>query len=40
MLITPHVAGSTPHYWERAADVFVDNLERYRAGEPLANRIV
>ena len=40
VLITPHVAGSTPHYWERAAEVFVDNLERYRAGEPLANRVV
>ena len=39
VLVTPHMAGSTPHYWARAADVFVANLERYRAGEPLENRV-
>lgn len=40
VLVTPHTAGSTPHYWERAADLFVENLRRYRAGEDLRNRIV
>lgn len=40
VLVTPHVAGSTPHYWERAAEIFLDNLDRYRAGEPLCNRVV
>ncbi len=40
VLLTPHVAGSTPHYWERAADIFVENYRRYRTGEELANRIV
>jgi len=40
VLVTPHMAGTTPHYWERAADVFVTNLDHYRAGEPLENRIV
>jgi phosphoglycerate dehydrogenase-like enzyme len=40
VLVTPHMAGSTPHYWDRAADIFLDNLDRYRAGEDLRNRIV
>jgi len=26
--ITPHVAGHTPKYWERRADILVENLER------------
>jgi phosphoglycerate dehydrogenase-like enzyme len=40
VLVTPHMAGSTPHYWDRAADLFLENLDRYRADEPLRNRIV
>ncbi|MDF9747503.1 D-2-hydroxyacid dehydrogenase [Natrinema salsiterrestre] len=40
VLVTPHVAGSTPHYWERCADVFVRNYERFREGEALENRVV
>ncbi|WP_435073953.1 D-2-hydroxyacid dehydrogenase [Halorubrum sp. HHNYT27] len=28
VFITPHVAGHTPKYWERRADVLVENLER------------
>ncbi|MFC6768451.1 NAD(P)-dependent oxidoreductase, partial [Natrinema soli] len=40
VLVTPHMAGSTPHYWERCADVFVRNYERFREGEALENRIV
>ncbi len=40
VLVTPHMAGSTPHYWDRAAELFLDNLDRYRAGEALRNRIV
>ncbi|MEF8789608.1 MAG: D-2-hydroxyacid dehydrogenase [Haloarculaceae archaeon] len=38
VLITPHVAGTTPHYWERAADQFAENYRRYVAGEDLVNR--
>lgn len=38
VLITPHVAGTTPHYWERAADQFAENYRRYLAGEELQNR--
>ncbi len=39
VLISPHVAGFTPHYDERASDLFAENLRRYRAGEPLLNRV-
>jgi len=34
------VAGSIPHYEERAAEVCVDILERYGAGEGLQDWIV
>ena len=37
VIITAHYAGSTPHYNERAGAVFLDNLQRYQAGEPLRN---
>lgn len=35
--ISPHVAGLTPHYSERAATIFAENLRRYLAGEALYN---
>ena len=28
VFLTPHVAGHTPRYWDRRADILVDNLER------------
>ncbi|MGC8782588.1 MAG: NAD(P)-dependent oxidoreductase, partial [Anaerolineae bacterium] len=37
VIITAHYAGATPHYNERAMAIFLDNLRRYRAGEPLRN---
>jgi len=37
VVITSHYAGLTPHYHERAMAIFLDNLRRYRAGEPLRN---
>ncbi|HLV79366.1 MAG TPA: D-2-hydroxyacid dehydrogenase [Chthonomonadaceae bacterium] len=37
VIITPHVAGITPHYFPRAAALFTANLRRYLAGQPLAN---
>ncbi|ADB61208.1 D-isomer specific 2-hydroxyacid dehydrogenase NAD-binding protein [Haloterrigena turkmenica DSM 5511] len=40
VLVTPHMAGSTPHYWERCADVFLRNYDRFRSGEDLENRVV
>jgi phosphoglycerate dehydrogenase-like enzyme len=39
VLISPHVAGFTPHYDERAAQLFARNLARYLAGEPLLNLV-
>lgn len=37
VIITPHVAGSTPHYWDRVCDIFCENLRRYASGQPLIN---
>jgi len=36
VLITPHVAGLTPRYYERAATLFAANLRHYLTGGPLA----
>lgn len=40
VLVTPHVSGSSPHYYERASAIFADNLSRYIKGEPLRNRVL
>jgi phosphoglycerate dehydrogenase-like enzyme len=37
VIVTSHYSGSTPHYDERALEIFLDNLGRYRAGAPLRN---
>lgn len=37
VILTAHYAGRTPRYEERAMAIFMDNLRRYRAGEPLRN---
>jgi phosphoglycerate dehydrogenase-like enzyme len=37
VIISPHISGFTPHYDERATDIFAENLRRYVAGEPLLN---
>lgn len=39
VLVTPHVAGTTPRYIERALDVFVVNATRRRAGLPMATEV-
>ena len=39
VIITPHVAGFSPAYDQRAADLFAENLHRYLAGLPLYNRL-
>ncbi|MBN1139943.1 MAG: D-2-hydroxyacid dehydrogenase [Anaerolineae bacterium] len=38
-LISPHVAGFTPHYDKRAVTLFAGNLSRYLAGLPLQNQV-
>lgn len=38
-LLSPHVAGFTPRYDERAAVLFAQNLARYLVGDPLLNLV-
>jgi phosphoglycerate dehydrogenase-like enzyme len=38
VLITPHIAGNTIFYDERAVELFAENLDRYLSGLPLYNR--
>jgi len=37
VVITPHLAGSSPYYMDRLIRIFIGNLERFQAGEPLIN---
>jgi phosphoglycerate dehydrogenase-like enzyme len=37
VILTPHVAGLTPHYFERTAALFTENLDRFLSGQPLRN---
>jgi phosphoglycerate dehydrogenase-like enzyme len=40
VLQTPHVAGVSPRlFWGRLSALFLDNFERYRAGDPLRNLV-
>jgi phosphoglycerate dehydrogenase-like enzyme len=39
VIISPHIAGVSPHYDQRAIDLFAENLQRYLNGEPLLNRV-
>ncbi len=39
VIVTPHNSGSTDGTARRAAEAFLDNLERWRDGEPLRNEI-
>ncbi|GAB4149582.1 MAG: D-2-hydroxyacid dehydrogenase [Candidatus Promineifilaceae bacterium] len=38
-ILTPHVSGFTPHYDERAVDLFAANLQRYLLHQPLFNLV-
>lgn len=42
VLITPHMAGGSPHFPRRCADIFVENYERYVEGDPeaMCNRVL
>jgi D-2-hydroxyacid dehydrogenase (NADP+) len=37
VIITPHIAGQTPHYLERLTDIFCENLNRFINKQPLIN---
>lgn len=39
VIITAHYSGVTPRYGERLWGIFLDNLRRYLAGEPLVNLV-
>ena len=39
VILTPHIAGFSPHYDQRAVDLFTQNLQRYLEGLPLYNRL-
>ena len=41
VILTPHISGSSlsPHFLERIWDIFLQNLERWRSGEPLLNEL-
>jgi phosphoglycerate dehydrogenase-like enzyme len=39
LLISPHVSGATPHYDDRAVELFCENLRRYLSGEELLNLV-
>jgi phosphoglycerate dehydrogenase-like enzyme len=36
-IVTPHNGATTPFTRQRAVDIFIDNLKRYLAGQPLLN---
>lgn len=37
VILSPHVAGASSHYYERATDLFSENLQRYLSDRPLLN---
>jgi D-2-hydroxyacid dehydrogenase (NADP+) len=37
VIVTPHSSGASERSHERAIDIFIDNLARFRAGDPLLN---
>jgi hypothetical protein len=37
VIVSPHCADSTPESPQRSLDIFLDNLGRFRRGEPLLN---
>ena len=39
VIITPHSSGTTPANYPRATAMFLENLRRWRSGEPLLNEV-
>ncbi len=39
LLITPHTSGYSHTFWERETSLILENLRRFRAGEPLRNMV-
>jgi phosphoglycerate dehydrogenase-like enzyme len=38
VIITPHISGNSPHYDERAVDLFIENIKRYLSNQNLYNQ--
>ena len=39
VLITAHTSGATPRYWDRGIELVIENVARYREGQPLVNEV-
>jgi phosphoglycerate dehydrogenase-like enzyme len=39
VILSPHIAGFSPHYDRRVINLFAENLHRFLAGEPLLNQV-
>jgi phosphoglycerate dehydrogenase-like enzyme len=39
VILTPHTSFASPHFMRRAAQLFLDNLARFRSGLPLRNLV-
>jgi D-2-hydroxyacid dehydrogenase (NADP+) len=39
VIITAHTSGATPRYWERGTDILIENIGRFRSGQPLNNLV-
>jgi phosphoglycerate dehydrogenase-like enzyme len=39
VIITPHTSGSSPRLWDRGVDLWIENIRRFTAGEPLVNLV-
>jgi phosphoglycerate dehydrogenase-like enzyme len=39
VILSPHISGATNRYSERFTDLFLENVRRWRAGEPLLHRV-
>ena len=37
VLVLPHVSATTPRFWERQAQLIIENFQRYVQGKPLRN---
>ena len=37
VIVTPHISGLGPRYWERSVELFARNLRAFAMGEPLVN---
>ncbi len=39
VLLTPHVGGISPGFWERQTDLLIRNIKRYLDGRPMENLV-